>query len=1026
MEKILRYNLVILVILIVNTSLLAGPVRLRLPDTTAMEKDTISYPVMVDSTLTGENVLSFQLQITYSESLLEVIDIVGAGSLTEGWSNVEYTQPQEGILRIAAAGAEALSGKGTLLWIRLYAKSNGNSAMRFDPDESNLLNEGSPSLILDDGSISVSALPVITVSPDTDVLLTGATRQFSVSGGTAPYTWGVTVDSVASISSSGLLTAEKRGFTKIFVQDSEGLRDTTNNRVEVRAVKLSFRDTSGWQGNTVTIPLYTTDLSTLSIVSGTVTLSYNHSILQARAFSKAGSLMEGYENIELSVHSAGSCTFSFAGTTPLTGEGVLLYLEFAIDSLSTGSTNLAIENAGFNEDILAISETGRFDILPLPDLEINPQTAGLLVGETQQFSVSNGTGPYTWESTRPSVASVDGNGLVTAVAGGHTQVKATDVHGATGSSGNITVYSKEINLPDTTISLSQEAVIPLYITDHLPDEALSAFEMQIGYDTTFLDVQDVSGTGTLSEGWMTAYSDKDGVITIASAGSSIIDQSGKLALLHLTFKPTVEADQLLNLEILQIRLNEGFPFAQTTNGSITTRTVEGKDVGVRSVDAPSSSCQLSSQEQVTITVINQGSETIAAGTGLPVAYQVNALPVVEETHTIPNDFAPGNTLSVTFTQTADMSQEGDYQVQSWTQLDNDVYPSNDTAVTTITVHGTPVVDLGPDTLVTQLPVLLDAGPGFASYQWQDGSTQQTFHAEAYGWYKVTVTNEQGCNGSDSIYLSPEMNLGVTRISEPSSACELSANEQVSVYVKNFGTMMVEEGFRFTIVLHINEENPIVETHQVISELASGDSLVHRFAPELDFSATGDYTLTAYTDLNVDVETANDTTQTTITVYGYPDVDLGADTTETSSFPVNLDAGSGFANYEWQDGSSGQTYSAQEEGLYWVIVTDEYGCTASDSIYIREIVGIWDKPDHQEFYIYPNPNQGKARLVFDGASPATGHIEVINILGEVVYRRAILPGQKPVMELNLPELESGIYFVRLIQEELTGTVKMILQ
>jgi len=1027
MKRTLPNILVFLVILMMNVSALAGPIRLRLPDTTAMEKDTIRFPVMVDSTLSGEDVLSFQLQITFNASLLEVIDIVSAGTLTEGWSNIEYTTPQEGTLSIAAAGSAPLSGKGTLFWIRFYTKTSGNTNMQFDPDESNLLNEGTPSLILDDGSIAVSALPVISISPDTDLLLSSETRQFSVSGGTPPYTWGVTVDSVATISSSGLLTAEKRGLTKVHVQDSEGLRDTTNNSVEVRALKLSLADTSGWQGSTVMIPLYTTDLSSLSIVSGTVTISYNSGILKAAAYSNTGSLLEGYDQLELAVHTNGTCTFSFAGTTPLSGEGVLLYLEFAIDSISTGSSNLTIETAQFNEDILAMVEAGRFDILPLPDLDLSPQTADLMVGETQQFSVSNGTGPYTWESSNPPTAAIDENGLVTANAGGLAQVTATDVHGATGTSGSIKVYSKEITLPDTSVSLSVDAVVPVYLTDFLQDETLSSFEMQIEYDTTYLAFQDVTNTGTLSEGWMTAFSDKEGILTIASAGSNIISQSGKLALLHFAFKPTAVADQILNLEILQVGLNEGFPYAQTTNGSITTRTVAGKDVGVQSIDAPASACQLSSEEPVRITVTNAGTETIAAGTTLPLAYQVNERTVEEETLTTESDLAPENTLSITFAQTADLSQPGEYQIKAWTSLADDVYAANDTAATTVTVYGAPVVDLGPDTLVTnQLPVNLDAGSGFASYEWQDGSTSQTYSAEAYGWYKVVVTNEHGCTASDSIFIAPERDLGVIRFTEPRSACELSATEQVSVYVKNFGSAPLQEGFRFAIILVVNEGDPVVETHQVISETAPGDSLLHRFAPELDFSATGDYIMQSYTALETDVDLTNDTTQTTISVYGYPIVDLGEDTVETSSFPVNLDAGSGFASYEWQDGSTSQTYSAQEEGLYWVIATDENGCSASDSIYVREVVGIWNEPRQQEFYIYPNPNQGKARLVFEKTPPAESHIEVLNILGEVVYRRALLPGHDPVLDLMLPELESGIYFVRLIQHESTSTVKMILE
>ena len=72
MKRTLPNILVFLVILMMNVTALAGPIRLRLPDTTAMEKDTIRFPVMVDSTLSGEDVLSFQLQITFNASLLEI------------------------------------------------------------------------------------------------------------------------------------------------------------------------------------------------------------------------------------------------------------------------------------------------------------------------------------------------------------------------------------------------------------------------------------------------------------------------------------------------------------------------------------------------------------------------------------------------------------------------------------------------------------------------------------------------------------------------------------------------------------------------------------------------------------------------------------------------------------------------------------------------------------------------------------------------------------------------------------------
>ena len=50
----------------------------------------------------------------------------------------------------------------------------------------------------------------------------------------------------------------------------------------------------------------------------------------------------------------------------------------------------------------------------------------------------------------------------------------------------------------------------------------------------------------------------------------------------------------------------------------------------------------------------------------------------------------------------------------------------------------------------------------------------------------------------------------------------------------------------------------------------------------------------------------------------------------------LDAGSGFVNYEWNNGLSENRYlSVNEPGTYMVTIEDGYGCLASDTIYVRQ-------------------------------------------------------------------------------------------
>ncbi len=118
------------------------------------------------------------------------------------------------------------------------------------------------------GSVTINPAPFITVSPNSALLSVGETQQFTVSGGTAPYTWSVTNPTVATINSSGLMAATTAGFTKVSVQDNGGIIDQTDNNIEIRAMKLTLPTTSAWQGSIVEIPITTTSLTGLGIIGG--------------------------------------------------------------------------------------------------------------------------------------------------------------------------------------------------------------------------------------------------------------------------------------------------------------------------------------------------------------------------------------------------------------------------------------------------------------------------------------------------------------------------------------------------------------------------------------------------------------------------------------------------------------------------------------------------------------------------------------------------------------------------------------
>ncbi|MCB0521628.1 MAG: T9SS type A sorting domain-containing protein [Saprospiraceae bacterium] len=65
----------------------------------------------------------------------------------------------------------------------------------------------------------------------------------------------------------------------------------------------------------------------------------------------------------------------------------------------------------------------------------------------------------------------------------------------------------------------------------------------------------------------------------------------------------------------------------------------------------------------------------------------------------------------------------------------------------------------------------------------------------------------------------------------------------------------------------------------------------------------------------------------------PTLDLGPDTTMCQFGIVVLDAGPGFATYDWSDGSEEQTTTIFNPGTYWVEVTDSCGGVQTDTISI---------------------------------------------------------------------------------------------
>ncbi len=98
-------------------------------------------------------------------------------------------------------------------------------------------------------------------------------------------------------------------------------------------------------------------------------------------------------------------------------------------------------------------------------------------------------------------------------------------------------------------------------------------------------------------------------------------------------------------------------------------------------------------------------------------------------------------------------------------------------------------------------------------------------------------------------------------------------------------------------------------------------------PTYEVTLPGTYWVTVTNDIGC---VAGDTILVEFTYV--PEISLGNDTTICEGDSLVLSPGSNFDFYEWQNGSSDQTFVAMEEGLYWVIVMLD-GCEKIDSLYL---------------------------------------------------------------------------------------------
>lgn len=218
----------------------------------------------------------------------------------------------------------------------------------------------------------------------------------------------------------------------------------------------------------------------------------------------------------------------------------------------------------------------------------------------------------------------------------------------------------------------------------------------------------------------------------------------------------------------------------------------------------------------------------------------------------------------------------------------------------------PPPNLGPDReMCPQNTVLLRAGNRYFSYEWSDGSTDSVLTVNQPGKYWVKVTDSCTNVFTDTVEV---------RLAAP-IAISIGADRQICP--KDTITLQATGGFmnyQWSPAYNISSQttqsvlvSPLINTtYTLVAEKTPG--------------------CFAYDTVNIQVFSA-------------PSINLGPDTQFCFGDSAVFNAGTGFASYTWNNGSSNAQLTAYTAGEFSVLGVTNDGCRARDTVKVLQVFAL---------------------------------------------------------------------------------------
>ncbi|MCX6268380.1 MAG: PKD domain-containing protein [Bacteroidetes bacterium] len=332
-----------------------------------------------------------------------------------------------------------------------------------------------------------------------------------------------------------------------------------------------------------------------------------------------------------------------------------------------------------------------------------------------------------------------------------------------------------------------------------------------------------------------------------------------------------------------------------------------------------------------------------------------------------------------------------------------------TGTVTIIKNPLPALNLGQDvTISAGETYLLDAGPSFAGYLWNNGSTNQTLPANIAGNYAVTVTDYNGCINTGSMNLTvtvPDNNI-LQNIYITENQC-FSAIQTITV--AGDGTLFaVQNGGSATLI--------------------AGHNILILPGVSVD---SGGYLHGYITSDNVYCGGISPPVNPVLAVNSCPISDFEVSSEGLVFHPVNESLNA--TDYQWDFGDNttsierNPVHVFKTAGKYSISLTASNGfcpdSAISKSIDINGSQAV-DNPLENLIKLYPNPSTGS--FIIEMINPARMDLSIMinDMSGQMVYYKNV---NNPLLKerIDLGKCLQGVYAVKLSSGNTTKVFKLVL-